>query len=276
MKKGYEIKKYMKIIISISIILILLIYENFTMKITNKSIIDKNIPSEFNGYRILQISDFYNKNFHKKDYFIKKVGKTNPDIIFITGDIINSRNPNYDIVEKMLINIVKIAPVYYVTGNHESRLEDFPSFFKKMEKIGINILNDDFKIIKRKNDELNIIGVNDPMYFGEKHLYSKLEEYKEKNKYNILLSHRPELFENYVKHGMNLVFTGHTHGGQIRIPFLGAVFAPNQGIFPKYAEGIHKKEDTNMIINKGIGSSLIPIRIFNRAEIVVLTIFNEK
>ena len=97
----------------------------------------------------------------------------------------------------------------------------------------------------------------------------------DKNKYSILLSHRPELFETYVDNNINLVFTGHAHGGQIRIPFIGGIIAPNQGLFPKYTSGIFTKNETNMIVSRGIGNSLFPFRINNNPELVIVELNNK-
>ena len=91
----------------------------------------------------------------------------------------------------------------------------------------------------------------------------------ESDGYTILLSHRPELFDLYVDTGMDLVFSGHTHGGQFRLPFIGGLVAPNQGFFPKYDAGRFSKGNTTMIVSRGVGNSIIPIRFYNRPEIVV-------
>jgi predicted MPP superfamily phosphohydrolase len=94
--------------------------------------------------------------------------------------------------------------------------------------------------------------------------------------FKILLSHRPELFDLYSENSMDLVFTGHAHGGQIRIPFIGGLIAPDQGIFPKYSSGSYSKDSTTMFVSRGLGNSIFPVRIFNRPEIVVVTLRNLK
>lgn len=254
------------------VFIIFTIYENFSLGITEITYENSKIPKSFNNYRILQISDYHNKKFLQEDYFLNKVKATKPDIILITGDIINSRNPKYEIVEKTLEEIIKIAPVYYVTGNHESRLEEFPQFIEKMKDIGVEVLEDSSLEVEKENSKINIIGLNDPQYYGKKHLFSKLKDLTKEDEFNILLSHRPEYFKEYVKTGVDLVFSGHAHGGQIKIPFIGAILAPNQGILPAYVEGLHKKDNTSLIISRGIGSSLIPIRVFNQGELVLVEV----
>ena len=102
-------------------------------------------------------------------------------------------------------------------------------------------------------------------------MYTKLQALKgDKDAYTILLSHRPELFDIYVKSGVDLVLSGHAHGGQFRLPFLGGLVAPNQGLFPEYDSGLYTSGNTNMIVSRGIGNSIIPIRFNNRPEVVLL------
>ncbi|WP_455769208.1 metallophosphoesterase [Marinilactibacillus psychrotolerans] len=93
-------------------------------------------------------------------------------------------------------------------------------------------------------------------------------------RFKVLLSHRPELFETYAAHGFDLVFSGHAHGGQFRLPFIGGLIAPNQGLFPEYTAGIYSKKQTRMIVSRGLGNSVIPIRINNRPELVIVTLSN--
>ena len=92
--------------------------------------------------------------------------------------------------------------------------------------------------------------------------------------YIILLSHRPELFESYVSCNIDLVLSGHAHGGQFRLPFIGGLIAPDQGIFPKYDAGLFTNGSTNMIVSRGLGNSIIPIRFNNRPEVIVIELLN--
>lgn len=269
--KGRKKKMFKWILLIILLLFIIFtIYENLSITITKVNLVEDNIPKDFNGFKILQISDYHNKKFLKENYFIEKVKETSPDIIVITGDIINSRKPDYEEVRKSIKEIVKIAPTYYTTGNHEQRLEEFPEFIEKMKEMGIIFLDDESVEIGRGSSKINIIGLNDPTYYGKEHLLSSMEKNIREEEYNVLLCHRPELFKEYVENDVDLVFTGHAHGGQIRVPIIGALFAPNQGFLPEYAEGIHRENNTTMVVSKGIGSSLIPFRIFNKPELVLV------
>ena len=274
----------MIIIISLIIIVLIIIYlyfENNAIQITNIDVKDPIIPNSFNDFKIVHISDLHNKEFGKNQQnIIAKIKEINPDIIVITGDIIDSYDTNVQISADFINGISKIAPVYYVTGNHESRiLDDYVSLKTQIQTAGIHVLENEFITISNGNDKINIIGMNDPSFDFLKLTGSTDEEIVATNLngltedlkgYNILLSHRPELIDIYASFNINLVFSGHAHGGQIRIPFIGGIIAPNQGFFPKYTSGLYEVKNTKMVVSRGLGNSAFPIRINNRPEIVVV------
>lgn len=174
--KGRKKKMVKWILLILLIFTIFTIYENLSIKITKVNLVEGGMLKDFKGFKILQISDYHNKKFLKEDYFINRVKESLPDIIVITGDIINSRKPDYDEVEKSIKEIVKIAPVYYTTGNHEQRLKEFPKFIEKMKRLGVIVLEDESVEIEGKSGGLNIIGLNDPTYYGKKNLLNSLEK----------------------------------------------------------------------------------------------------
>jgi hypothetical protein len=131
-------------------------------------------------------------------------------------------------------------------------------------------------------EEIQLIGIDDPanriepatgLATAEENIIKSLNRAEEAAAFQILLSHRPEMLSLYSEYGFDLVFSGHAHGGQFRIPFVGGLVAPNQGLLPKYTAGKHEAGDTAMIVNRGLGNSLFPFRIFNRPEIVEVTLF---
>lgn len=276
----------MIIIISLIIIVLIIIYlyfENNAIQITNIDVKDQSIPNSFNNFKIVHISDLHNKEFGKiQKNIINKIKETNPDIIVITGDIIDSYDTNVQISSDFINGVSKMAPVYYVPGNHESRiLDDYISLKTQMQTAGVHVLENEFITISKGNDKINIIGMNDPNFEYLKLTGTTDEEIavnnlsvltKNLNGYTILLSHRPELINTYASFDINLVFSGHAHGGQVRIPFVGGVIAPNQGLFPKYTSGLHEVKNTKMIISRGLGNSAFPFRVNNRPEIVVATL----
>ena len=261
------------------VILIVFIYfENNIIQVSFFEVSSKKLPSSFENYTIVHISDLHNKKFGKnQNRLLKKICNQSPDIIFITGDIIDKRNFNTKNVAEFIKGAVKLAPVYFVPGNHEASIkENYKILYEKLSLFGVNIINNERVKLFLGKDSIYICGIDDPCFFSESRLSKK--EIIENNlskikidieKFNILLSHRPEMIKVYADYGYDLVFTGHAHGGQFRIPFVGGIFAPNQGFFPKYTSGKHIFSHTVEIISRGLGPSIIPIRIFNRPEIVV-------
>ncbi len=201
-----------------------------------------------------------------------------PDIIVITGDMIDSRNTKVDAALSFAEQAVKIAPCYYVTGNHEARVDEYSDLKDGLLELGVIVLEDARVEIELSGETITLIGVDDPSFqtdylFGDDEtvMKSKLDELTSKeDSYTILLSHRPELFDTYVESGVDIVFSGHAHGGQFRIPFVGGVVAPNQGVFPKYDAGIYANGNTNMVVSRGVGNSIIPFRVNNRPEVILI------
>ena len=201
-----------------------------------------------------------------------------PDMIAITGDLVDSRNTDIKVALQFVREAVKIAPCYYVTGNHEARISEYNELKAGMEAAGVTVLEDAQTDISLTGEFIRLIGVNDPSYqtdylFGDAKtvMNTKLEElHTEDDGFTILLSHRPELFATYAEHDVDLVLSGHAHGGQFRMPFIGGLVAPNQGLFPEYDAGIYTEGNTNMLVSRGIGNSILPFRINNRPEVILI------
>ncbi len=250
---------------------------NNWLQISNYTFKSKNVPQEFNGFKIVQISDLHCKEFGKHNSrLLKHVKKLKPDIIVLTGDVIDYKVMNMVMVESLAEQLPKIAPVYYITGNHEH----WSDLVKDMEIImkdnDINLMDNERKKIKRDGAKIYLSGIADPEGFKSNSDFTKkLKKLRKNRELNILLSHRAERFQQYTETGYDLVFAGHAHGGQFRIPFGGGIVSPNQGYFPKYTDGMHVKDGTSMVISRGLGNSVIPFRVFNRPEIVVVTLETE-
>ena len=232
------------------------------------------------GIRIAQISDLHNAEFGKdNEKLLSLLEKSDPDIIAITGDMIDSRKTDVDTALRFAEKAVMIAPCYYVSGNHEARTDEYERLKSGLTKIGVKVLENRSEDIKLGEKTVRIIGMSDPAFSKSReiseaqaadNLLSQLKT--EEPVFTLLLSHRPELFELYVKHGFDLVLSGHAHGGQWRLPFIGGLIAPGQGLFPKYDAGLFSENGTNMIVSRGIGNSLFPFRLGNRPQIVVVDI----
>ncbi|NRZ97951.1 metallophosphoesterase [Clostridium tetanomorphum] len=275
-----------KLVLIFFVLIIFLYLENNNIVISKYKIRSKTLPSEFNNFKILHISDLHNKVFlYNNRGLINKIKKEKADIIVITGDLVDRRKYNEDKAISLIRKLKDIDPIYYVTGNHEGWSGKFHSLEKKLKHEGVTVLRNILHIYKKNKQNIFILGVDDPA-FSTKNYTDRLKDYdiikknlekinKEKG-FKILLSHRPELFKLYVEKNIDLVFSGHAHGGQIIIPFLGGIIAPHQGFFPKYYKGTHKKNGTTMVISRGLGNSLAPQRIFNRPEIVTVILKSYK
>ncbi len=269
--------------------------QNHTLDLNGYKYKSAKIPDEFVGFRIIHLSDLHNCVYgNEADDLIRIIKRNKPDIIVITGDAFDSRRRQYFDSLDIFKKLPSIAPVYYVTGNHEELSPDLRKIFlTEVEKYGIILLDTDTIEIKRNNSSVFINGICDYTSFATKYdLLQKAidknldcgelkllkDSFKEKlndfakNKpdgFNILLSHRPEMFECYAENNYDLVFCGHAHGGQFRIPPFGGIYSPGQGFLPKYSEGAHKIKDTTMIVSRGLGNSSFPIRINNRPQVIV-------
>lgn len=261
-----------------SIILLYLYNQNTKVKESNYTVKSKKIPSSFNDYKIAHISDFHNTNSKRaKTTLVKKIEENKPDVIVITGDLVDSRRTNIDTAKEFVESVKHIAPIYYVLGNHESRLTNLPELENKMQNAGAIILRNKKIKLKKNSEFIELIGLDDPAFYTAQEdaneMKSKIDEKlkileKTEDKFTILLTHRPEYIETYSNNKLDLVFTGHAHGGQIRLPFLGGIIAPGQGIFPKYTSGIYEVNNTKLVVSRGIGNSKFPFRINNRPEII--------
>lgn len=256
------------------------LWGNTALEVNEYTITSGSLPDSFSGFRIAQVSDLHNAEFGKdNENLLTMLRKAAPDIIVITGDLVDSRDTNIGISLRFAAEVVKIAPCYYVTGNHEARISGYPALKTGLASAGVVVLENERIELDRNGETLALIGVNDPSFQTDYLMRDAaavmsgvLNRLAGNDTYTILLSHRPELFETYVASGVDLVFTGHAHGGQFRLPFIGGLVAPNQGLFPEYDSGLYTEGSTNMLVSRGIGNSIIPIRFNNRPEIVVVTL----
>ena len=162
--------------------------------------------------------------------------------------------------------------MYYVTGNHEARApEAAQALLDGLTRAGVTVLRSEAVDLQEGGESIRLIGVDDPSFGGEANLDATLEALSSDD-FTILLAHRPEKIDEYAKWGIDLVLSGHAHGGQIRIPGIGGVYAPGQGFFPKYTSGEYAVGGTTMIVSRGLGNSVLPLRVNDRPEVVIVTL----
>lgn len=225
---------------------------------------------------IYQISDLHNDLFGPNQERLTKLIKDDADFIFITGDIIDRKSKDIINAEKLITALVSkfSGKVFFVSGNHEKGSPLLSKLYEMLSSNGVKILRDE--TIEYEN--INIIGLEDPSEYitinkmKPKNLYKDVEQnLKNKaveSKFNILLSHRPEFMEIYVKEKMDLVFSGHAHGGQVKL-FGQGVLASGQGFFPKYDGGLYHQGRTTMINSRGLGNNyFFTKRVFNTPHVI--------
>lgn len=239
------------------------------MVVSSYGIKNSKIPKSFRGFTIVHISDLHNRAFGKgQEALIKEIAEQRPQMIAITGDLIDSRRTNLSKAMDLIHGAVEIAPVYYVTGNHELRVEKAYGQLKgEMEEVGVRICDNRILTIRNEQqDVINLVGLHAACLKNDT-LGELMTQVNHQN-FTILLAHQPESIAHYSQYPVDLVLAGHVHGGQIRLPFVGGLYAPNQGIFPKYKEGVYTMNQTQMVVSRGLGNSLFPFRVFNPPEVV--------
>ena len=224
---------------------------------------------------------------------LRSIESINPDFVILAGDMITSyMQPSYnsDVAFDFLRELANRFTVYYGVGNHEQRYKAEPERFagkydklvEFVQKLGIHFLSDSY--IDREEDKIRIYGFDIPIdnyrravktYLPDGILNDRFGD-PDENKYNILIAHNPDFFDDYAAFGPDLVLSGHLHGGIVAIPGIGGVISPQLRLFPKYDFGTFTKGNTTMIVSRGIGWHTIPVRIFNKAEIVSVTILQDK
>ncbi len=270
-----------KLLFTLAATVIFCVWQNNSVVVTEHEYVNKKLPRKFHGCKILHISDFHNKKYYAD--LTDKIRKIKPDIIVITGDLLDRRRTRIDVASDFAKEIVKVSPVYYVSGNHEQLSVHYGELRNELQSLNVINMDNSYTVLKKEGEGIGIMGVADPainwdgkdcLIKNDIYMRNNINELMKKSDtdFNILLSHRPEHMSVYKELNIDLVFSGHSHGGQIRIPFLGGILSPNQGFFPKYSEGMHIEGATAMVVSRGLGNSLFPLRIFNRPELVTVVL----
>jgi hypothetical protein len=265
------------------IVVLFWLWQNKMIDITYDHYHSDKLDNAFDGFKIALISDFHNACYGKDQHFVlNKIRQTDADVLFVVGDMIDRyRSKNIERALCFMRGLTDIAPVYYVPGNHEARMDDYKSFVQHLTEYGVTVLNDEVVTLKHADAAIDIIGINDPLFYAT--IYAAMPQYYDKKladlkkemigNVSFLLIHRPEFLDVYTRNQIDLVFAGHAHGGQIRLPGLGGLYAPHQGFLPKYTDGLYTEEDTTMLVSRGLGNSGYALmRLFNRPHLAVLTL----
>lgn len=283
-------KKKLSFVLSLTVIILTalivwLLWGNRALELNTYTVASDEIPEEFHGFRIAHVSDVHNTEIGDDNKRLLSVlREAEPDIIAITGDLIDSRNTDIETALRFAEGAAEIAPCYYVTGNHEARVAEYDELKKRLIELGVVVLDNKRVELEKNGEALTFIGVDDPDFTAD-YLFddsksiieAQVQRLSDKeDRYTVLLSHRPELFDVYAESGADLILSGHAHGGQIRLPVVGGIFAPHQGFFPEYDGGIYTDADVNMIVSRGVGNSLFPLRVNNRPEVILIELCGDK
>ena len=306
MRKENKKRRRRAVVLLLLIFALVTVVQNYSIVLTEYEVeTDKwEAGTELN---IVQLSDVHFINSERQaERLLKLVAEGEPDMIALTGDLIDT--PKYtDQVSKNAENgtdtpigqetidfckaLAEIAPTYLIYGNHEMSLLDDPEkneFMLALKAAGVQIINNETRLLEFGEYQINLLGVQDPSTLYKNAVYAHKElDHKGKVKvilddlyreidaenYTLVLCHRPEYFQLYAEYDMDLLLAGHAHGGQFRLPFLKeGLVAPGQGFFPDYTAGEYESGDFTMIVSRGIGNSIVPVRIFNTPEVVKITV----
>lgn len=266
------------LVVLLYVILRYLIKENKNLQTTGYIFKSDKVDRDFN---IVHLSDLHNTQYGEDDdILVDKVAFSNPDVILVTGDLIDRRKPDPDLAVRVMKRLTNIAQVYFVMGNHEVAYPKYNELEQRLIDIGVNVIRNSRVLLSRS---VELIGIDDAHIVSYKNkviwdafIHQKLDDLAiEDDRYTILMSHMPQYFDLYTSYPIDLTLSGHAHGGQIRIPRVGGLFAPEQGFFPKYDSGKHTNNGRTMIVSRGVGRSRFPLRINNNPEIIEITILKE-
>lgn len=276
-----KLKKRSRIYLFLTGMLLLffwMFWGNRTIQVSQVEITDAEVPDAFIDFKIAHLSDIHDKNWGET--LIAPIQEENPDIIVITGDLIDSNEPDIYSASLLIEELNKIAPIYFVTGNHEAWSGHYDTLKESLLNQSVNILDNEAIVLQRNGEELLLLGLKDSAFATEDEhslaIEARVQELSGQfDGFKLLLAHRPELFESYVRNDLNLVLSGHAHGGQFRLPFIGGLIAPDQGLFPEYTSGVYEENKTKMVVSRGLGNSIIPLRFNNRPELIFIQLTNK-
>ncbi len=287
--------KLIFLIIVLMIAICFVISNNF-LTVTNYDFKYAILPDSFDGLRIVHLSDLHSKSFGKNNKrLIRAIEKQKPDIVVMTGDMVNSSDNDYHLFISLAGAIAKKYDTYFIVGNHEQSLkkEQLLGLYNDLAKGGTHVLDNDRVALTKGSGTIEIVGLwfnlryysdqtneyishhRNEYYFGTDKMNKIIDE-KDDSVFTILLTHNPAYFKTYADWGADLTLSGHIHGGMIRLPFLGGILSPDRTYFPKYDAGDFEKEGKHIVVSRGIGNGNEGVRFYNRPEIVSITLWRDE
>lgn len=236
------------------------------------------LPAAFDGFRVVQVSDLHGREFGEgNERLLKAVADLSPDLIAITGDIIDDAG-QFSMIAPVAEGLAAIAPTYYVTGNHEWAIREAYTVKALLRECGVTVLSNQFITLERGGEQIVLAGIDDPNGpYDQKTPDELAEEISAAlgDPYVLLLAHRNEYYKVYERCGFDLTLCGHAHGGLIRLPFTDGLIGNDRRFFPDHTAGLYGLEDGALMVSRGLGNNTVPIpsfRLFNRPHLPVIVL----
>ena len=247
--------------------------QNNALTVSRYEYASPKVGAELDGFTIVQLSDLHNHRFGEDQRrLLEAVAGLEPDLAVLTGDLVDRRHTDLAPALELVRGLTALAPVYYVTGNHEWALDPGVrgELLAGLEAAGAEVLENRTASIRSGEGGFTLLGLSDES-LTDGTLEGLMQDVPA-GELTVLLAHQPQHWDRYAAAGADLVFSGHAHGGQVRLPLVGGLFAPGQGVLPALTEGVHTAGGSALVISRGLGNSAFPLRLFNRPEVVALTL----
>lgn len=256
-----------------------LFQQNFALQVEQVELTFEALPPEFDGLRVAELSDLHGRSFGRGNArLLDALRQAQPDLICLCGDIFDE-NTDVTMLEPLLRGLVGIAPVYYVTGNHEWRVPGLRVLLRQMGALGVTVLQNEYRVLTRGASSLCVAGVDDPCGPYDKKTPAQLVRelrQREGEAFVLMLSHRNDELAMWSELGVQLVLSGHCHGGVVRLPLLGGVFGTRRELFPDYDAGAYRLGGATLYVSRGLGYTNVHFRLFNRPHVPILILRSDK
>lgn len=253
-----------------------LLWGNCSLQTTETALVSPALPPAFDGLRIVELADLHGRVFGRGSRrLLAAVRRAEPDLICIDGDLFDEHT-DLAMLPPLLRGLCAIAPVYYVTGNHEWRVPGLRGILAQMRTCGVTVLQDDWRVLRRGEDALVLAGTDDPCGPAERktpaELIADIRAEAGEAAFLLLLTHRNDQLPQWSALGVQAVLAGHCHGGVVRLPFVGGLFGTDRRLFPAWDAGLYRQGETALYVSRGLGYTNVHFRLFNRPEVAVIVL----
>lgn len=253
-----------------------LLWGNCSLQTTETALVSPALPPAFDGLRIVELADLHGRVFGRGSRrLLAAVRRAEPDLICIDGDLFDEYT-DLAMLPPLLRGLCAIAPVYYVTGNHEWRVPGLRGILAQMCACGVTVLQDDWRVLRRGEDALIVAGTDDPCGPAERktpaELIADIRAEAGEAAFLLLLAHRNDQLPQWSALGVQAVLAGHCHGGVVRLPFVGGLFGTDRRLFPAWDAGLYRQGETALYVSRGLGYTNVHFRLFNRPEVAVIVL----